>query len=48
MRKAILIGMLLGSAKGAWDVSDEMNKLLPDFEFTQWEDFLNSIWEGKP
>jgi hypothetical protein len=48
MLKNVLIGTLISSAKGAWDVSDEFNKLLPDFEFTKIEDFLTLIWEGKP
>jgi hypothetical protein len=48
MLKTVLIGTLLSSAKGAWDVSDEVNKLLPDFKFTQIEDFLTKAWEGKP
>jgi len=48
MLKTVLIGTLLSSAKGAWDVSDEFNKLLPGFKFTQIEDFLTKVWEGKP
>jgi len=48
MMKAVLIGTLLSSAKGAWDVSDEFNQLLPDFKFTGLEDFLTAAWEGKP
>lgn len=48
MLKTVLVGTLLSSAKGAWDVSDEMNQLLPDFRFTQIEDFLIAVWEGKP
>jgi hypothetical protein len=48
MLKTVLIGTLLSSAKGAWDVSDEFNQLLPDFKFTQIEEFLAQIWEGKP
>jgi hypothetical protein len=48
MLKTVLIGTLLSSAKGAWDVSDEMNQLFPDFKFTQIEDFLTEVWEGKP
>ena len=48
MVKTVLIGTLIGSAKGAWNVSDEVNKLLPDFRFTQIEDFLAKIWHGKP
>lgn len=48
MLKKVLIGTLLSSAKGAWDVSDAFNKLLPDYEFTQIENFLAKVWEGKP
>ena len=48
MMKTVLVGTLLSSVKGAWDVSDEMNKLLPDFKFTQLEDFLALNWGGKP
>lgn len=48
MLKIVLIGTLLSSAKGAWDVSDDFNKLLPGFKFTQIEDFLTKAWEGKP
>ncbi|TVY21625.1 Oxidoreductase swnN [Lachnellula arida] len=47
MLKTVLIGTLIGSAKGAWDVSDEVNKLLPDFRFTQIDDFLTEVWQGK-
>ncbi|KAI0886562.1 NAD(P)-binding protein [Annulohypoxylon maeteangense] len=45
--KAVSIGILLSSSKGAWDISDELNQLFPDFEFTQIEDFLTKVWEGK-
>lgn len=48
MLKIILIGTLLSSAKGAWDVSDAFNRLLLDYKFTQIEDFLAKTWEGKP
>ncbi|KAK1761850.1 NmrA-like family protein [Phialemonium atrogriseum] len=48
MLKTVLIGMLVSSAKGAWDVSDAFNRRLPDFEFTEIEDFLSKAWEGKP
>lgn len=48
MLKTVLIGTLLSGVKGAWDISDEFNKLLPDFAFTQLEDFLTEVWEGKP
>ena len=48
MLKIVLIGTLLSSAKGAWDVSNDMNRLLPNFEFTEIEDFLSGAWKGKP
>lgn len=28
----------------AWDVSDEWNQLLPNYEFTQLEPFLHHVW----
>lgn len=40
MLKTVSIGMLLGGARGAWDVSDEMNRMFPDHEFVRAEDFL--------
>lgn len=46
--KAVSIGILLSSSKGAWDSSDELNQLFPDHGFTQIEDFLAKVWEGKP
>ncbi|KAI1409445.1 NAD(P)-binding protein [Hypoxylon sp. FL1857] len=45
--KAVSIGILLSSSKGAWDISDEMNQL-SGYEFTRIEDFLAKVWEGKP
>lgn len=36
--------LLLGYKDGAFQVSDEWNKLLPDFKFTQPEEFLTKAW----
>ena len=36
-----------GIVRGAWMVSDEWNKLLPDFEFSDPESFLKKHWEGR-
>lgn len=47
MLKAVSIGILLSSKSGAWDSSDEMNQLFPDYEFAQAEDFLRGVWGGK-
>ncbi|KAM0331649.1 hypothetical protein ACHAQA_003328 [Verticillium albo-atrum] len=46
--KTVLVGTLLSCAKGAWDVSDAFNRLLPDYEFTRAEDFLSAAWQGRP
>lgn len=46
--KAVLIGTLLAGAKGAWNTSDEFNRILPDYKFTQIEEFLAEVWENKP
>jgi len=48
MIKTVLIGTLLSSAKGAWDVSDDFNQLLPEYKFIAIQDFLLKAWEGKP
>jgi hypothetical protein len=48
MIKGVLIGTLLSSAKGAWDVSDDFNRILPDCKFTRIEEFLAKVWKGKP
>jgi hypothetical protein len=44
----VTAGILLGISAGALSVSDEWNKLLPDYEFTKAEDFLTEAWRGKP
>ena len=46
--KAVSIGILLSSTKGAWDVSDAWADLTPDFKFTPAEEFLTNVWGGKP
>lgn len=43
----VLIGMLLSSAKGAWDVPDAFNSLFPDHKYAEVEAFLGAAWEGK-
>lgn len=45
--KAVSIGILLSSLKGAWDSSDDFNKLFPGYKFTVAERFLRQVWEGK-
>ena len=41
--KSILIGM----HRGAYDVTDEWNRLLPEYQFTRVEDFVKKVWGGK-
>ncbi|KAJ9130776.1 2-hydroxyisoflavone reductase [Pleurostoma richardsiae] len=41
------IGILTAVAKGAWAVTDEWNKLLPDYKFTGIEEFVKQTWGGK-
>ncbi|KAK3052368.1 hypothetical protein LTR09_006578 [Extremus antarcticus] len=42
--RAVPIGVLLSSTKGAWDSSVEMNELFPDHKFTSAEEFLSRVW----
>lgn len=46
--KSVLIGFLLSSIKGAWDVAGHFNQIFSDYKFAQAEEFLGQIWEGKP
>ncbi|KAM0473813.1 hypothetical protein ACHAPX_007859 [Trichoderma viride] len=48
MAKIVVIGILLSSLEGGWDVSDELNQRFPDYEFTKMEGFLSKVWNGKP
>ncbi|KAH8703547.1 hypothetical protein BGW36DRAFT_288746 [Talaromyces proteolyticus] len=41
-------GVLLGMSAGAFRVSDEWNRLLPEYEMTGAEDFLADAWRCKP
>jgi hypothetical protein len=43
----ILRGSLLSGLCKSWVVSDEWNRLLPDYKFTGAEDFLWKQWAGK-
>ncbi|CRG91333.1 hypothetical protein PISL3812_08381 [Talaromyces islandicus] len=45
--RIILAGVLLALSADAYTVSDEWNKLLPDYKFTQAEDFLTQAWHAK-
>jgi hypothetical protein len=44
---SLLAGILLGGFHaGNFLVSDEWNKLLPDYKFTQPEEFLTEAWKA--
>lgn len=43
-----MVGILLSSAKGAWDGPDSFNRIFPDYAFNKAEDYLAGVWEGKP
>jgi hypothetical protein len=45
--KVILRGSLLSGLCKSWVVSDEWNRLLPDYKFTDAEEFLSKYWAGK-
>lgn len=44
----MVAGVLLAMSTGAFSVSDEWNRLLPDYEMTRAEDFLADAWRDKP
>lgn len=44
----VVPGLLLSFSAGAWNVTDEWNQLLPDYKFTQADEFLAEAWNGKP
>ncbi|KAI1138895.1 NAD(P)-binding protein [Hypoxylon sp. FL0543] len=39
--------ILAAISRGAYDVTDEWNRILPDYEFTQVEDFIKKVWGEK-
>jgi len=48
LARVLLAGNLLATRRGAWAVSDEWNRLLPEFKMTGVEEFLPEHWKGKP
>ena len=46
--RIIVAGFLLAASAQAYSCTDEWNGLLPDYKFTQPEDFLSEAWRGKP
>lgn len=48
MAAMMTTSMILAISAGALNVSDEWNRLLPDYHFTQAEDFLTAVWKDIP
>ena len=46
--RVIMSGFLLAIKDGEYNCSDEWNRLLPEYKFTQPEKFLTEAWHGKP
>ncbi|KAM0438462.1 hypothetical protein ACHAPT_001211 [Fusarium lateritium] len=44
--KMAIIGILIAMTRGVWTVSDEWNKILPEYQFTRTEDLLKEAWKG--
>jgi hypothetical protein len=42
----LLSGVLLAISAGAFQVSDEWNRLFPDYQFTGAEEFLSRFWQN--
>ncbi|KAJ5008553.1 Oxidoreductase BOA1 [Colletotrichum sp. SAR 10_66] len=43
---SLVSGILLGFSAGCFNTSSEWNQLLPDFKFTQPEEFLSQAWKS--
>ncbi|KIM98295.1 hypothetical protein OIDMADRAFT_56667 [Oidiodendron maius Zn] len=48
LARMVVSESLLAISRGAWDVSDEWNQLLPQLKLAGIEEFLRNVWEGKP
>lgn len=46
--KIIVAGVWLAISANDYSCSDEWNRLLPDYKFSQPEEFLSEAWRGKP
>ncbi|RSL51287.1 hypothetical protein CEP54_011477 [Fusarium duplospermum] len=44
--KMAIIGVLIAMTRGVWTVSDEWNKIFPDYKFTGVEELLTEAWKG--
>ncbi|KAH7159717.1 hypothetical protein B0J13DRAFT_580930 [Dactylonectria estremocensis] len=44
MSRHIALAYMTSFAEGAWSVSDEWNRLLPDYSFSSAEEYLRKVW----
>lgn len=42
--RRITLGYMTSVVEGGWCVSDEWNRLLPDFKFTTAEEYVRKVW----
>ncbi|KAF2191865.1 hypothetical protein K469DRAFT_746269 [Zopfia rhizophila CBS 207.26] len=43
-----VVMVLVWILKGAWNLSDEWNRTLPDYKLTSADEYLREAWKGKP
>lgn len=48
LSESFTAGFMLGISAEALCVSDEWNRLLPDYKFTSAKEFLSEQWRGEP
>lgn len=48
LSKKIVAAFMMAIPAKNFEVGDEWNKLLPDYEFENADEFLDQVWEGKP
>ena len=46
--RVILAGVLIAVSAGNYVISDDWNRLLPEYKFIKAEEFLVETWCGKP
>jgi hypothetical protein len=44
---SVTSSILISISRGVWTVSDEWNRLLPEYKFSQPEDFVRRLWSAR-
>lgn len=42
--EAVFRGYMISVAEGGWCVSDEWNRIYPDYKFTSAEEYVRKVW----